>query len=211
MLAQSEPGLVFEPTVVATSRLSSAVGTWVPTVVLVILATTSTLWLARLDQTDEQAQPIVGHAPDLTMEEFEITTMGEDGKPLRRLSAAYMAHYTDTGTKELTHPHLVVYRETGEPWHIASERGWVSTDNDVIKLLGKVNIWRNSAEGNREVHIETEDLQVLPDEEFAETALPVRLSTPESLTSGTGMRVYLGESRVQLLSKVKTMINSPNR
>ena len=90
---------------------------------------------------------------------------------------------------------------------MASERGWVSADNDVLMLLGKVDIWRDSSDGKREIHIETEDLRVLPHEEYAETQLPVSISTPESLTSGTGMRAFLGESRVQLLSKVRTTID----
>jgi lipopolysaccharide export system protein LptC len=180
-----------------------------PTVTLATLAVASTVWLAQLGSADEETKRFTGHAPDLTMEEFAVTTMGEDGMPLRQLSAAYMAHFTDTGTKELTHPHLVVYRKESEPWHVASQRGWVSAENDVLMLLGKVDIWRNSSDGKREIHIETEDLRVLPKDEYAETELPVRLSTPESLTSGTGMRAFLGESRVQLLSKVKTRI-SPN-
>lgn len=207
MQARSEPSLLPEPTITVKSRLLSAVGTWVPTASLAILAVASTLWLAQLGSTDGQSKRFEGHAPDLTMEEFDVTTMGKDGSPLHRLSAAYMAHYADTETKELTHPHLVVFRERAEPWHIVSERGWVSADNDVLMLLGKVDIWRNKPDGKREIHIETEDLRVLPNDEYAETALPVKLSTPESLTSGTGMRAYLGESRVQLLSKVKTMID----
>ena len=73
-------------------------------------------------------------------------------------------------------------------------------------LLGQVDIWRNKPDGKPEIHIETEDLKVLPGDEYAETALPVSISTPESFTRGTGMRAYLGESRVQLLSDVRTKI-----
>ena len=189
------------------SRLAFALGTWVPAVVLVGLAVVSTLWLAELGNPPGETKRFAGHAPDFTMEEFEVTTMGENGSPLHRLSAAYMAHFSDTDTKELTHPHLIIYREETQPWHVASERGWVSADNDVLMLLGKVNIWRNSPDGKREIHIETEDLRVLPREEYAETELPASISTPESLTRGTGMRAYLGESRVQLLSMVKTIID----
>jgi lipopolysaccharide export system protein LptC len=207
MQLQSEPKLPSEVAPTLKSRLHSAVGTWLPTASLAILAIASTLWLAQLGRGDGQSRRFEGHAPDLTMEEFEVTSMGEDGKPLRRLSAAYMAHFTDTETKDLTHPHLVVFREQAEPWHVASERGWVSAGNDVLMLLGKVDIWRNRADGKREIHIETEDLRVLPDAEYAETALPVRLSTPESLTTATGMRAYFDESRVQLLSNVRTMID----
>ena len=204
---QADTGVSREPVFSRYSRLRPVLGTWVPTVALAILAVVSTLWLSQLGSRDALKKRFTGHAPDLTMEEFEVTTMGEDGSPSRRLSAAYMAHFSDTQTKELTHPHLVVYRAEEEPWHVASERGWVSADNDVLMLLGKVNIWRNQPDGKREIHIETQDLRVLPDDEYAETALPVSISTPESHTRGTGMRAYLGESRVQLLSKVRTVID----
>lgn len=196
------PGRSFE----IKPRLASALGTWLPSALLLALAIGSSVWLARLTDPGTLPERFTGHAPDLTMEEFQVTTMGEDGNPLRRLSAAHMAHYTDTRTKELRHPHLVVYQQRAEPWHIASERGWISADNDVLMLLGKVDIWRNYPDGRREIHIETEDLRVLPDKEYAETELPVTISTPESLTLGTGMRAFLGESRVQLLSRVKTRI-----
>ena len=207
METRAEAGAPCNPMPALKSRLVPAFGTWVPTLALAILAVISTVWLSQLGGGYERQKRFEGHAPDLTMEEFEVTTMGEDGRPSRRLSAAYMAHFADTQTKELKLPHLVVYREEAEPWHVASERGWVSADNDVLMLLGKVDIWRNRPDGKREIHIETEDLRVLPDDEYAETELPVSISTPESHTRGTGMRAYLRESRVQLLSNVRTMID----
>lgn len=202
---QTSPATATKP------RVALALGTWVPAALLAVLAVASSVWLAKLGQQEGRAAPPPGHSPDITMEEFEVTTMGEDGTPLRRLSAARMAHFTDTQTKELKNPHLVAYEDGAQPWHIASERGWVSADNDTLMLLGKVDIWRDYADGRREIHIETEDLRVLPEEEYAETALPVSISTPESLTHGTGMRAYLGEGRVQLLSDVKTTIEPIRR
>ena len=205
--ARTEAGVSLGPMSALKSRLLSALGTWVPAVVLAILAVTSTVWVSQLGRLDGQLERFEGHTPDLTMEEFQVTTMGKNGRPLRRLSAAYMAYFGDTQTKELTHPHLVLYREQAEPWHVASERGWVSADDDVVMLLGKVDIWRDKPDGKREIHVETEDLRVLPDEEYAETELPVSISTPESYTRGTGMRAYLDESRVELLSRVRTVID----
>lgn len=211
MRAHVETSIASQSAIVARTRFASALGTWVPAALLVALAVASGVWLAQLGQREEQSKRFEGHAPDLTMEEFDVTTMGEDGNPLRRLSAAHMAHFTDTGTKELRHPHLVVYQDLEEPWHIASERGWVSADNDVLMLLGKVDIWRNYPDERPEIHIETEDLRVLPHDEYAETQLPVSISTPHSLTRGTGMQAYLRESRVQLLSDVKTTVDATER
>lgn len=207
MQASIETSVVSQTVRATEPRLASARGTWLPAAVLVCMAVISSLWLAQLGEREERVARLEGHAPDMTMEEFDVTAMGEDGSPLRRLSAAYMAHYIDTQTKELTLPHLVIYEHDAQPWHVASKRGWVSADNDVLMLLGEVDIWRNYADGRREIHIETEDLRVLPNEEYAETELPVIISTLESLTRGTGMRAYLGENRVQLLSSVKTTIN----
>ena len=204
---EPRPASELRPVHVTGPRLASALGTWLPAAVLVCIAVASSVWLVQLGEREEQVARFEGHAPEMTMEEFDVIDMGKDGSPLRRLSAAYMAQYIDTQTKELTRPHLVVYQDDAQPWHVASKRGWVSADNDVLMLLGKVDIWRNYPDGRREIHIETEDLRVVPDEEYAETELPVTISTPESLTRGTGMRAYLGESRVQLLSSVRTTIN----
>jgi lipopolysaccharide export system protein LptC len=206
MQAQAETSISAGPVIAARSYMTSAFGTWVPAAVLVALAVASGLWLSAFSQRQGNSERFTGRAPDLTMDEFEVTTMGEDGNPLRRLSAAHLAHFTKTGTKELRRPHLVIYQAKAEPWHIASERGWVSAENDVLMLLGKVDIWRNYRDGKREIHIETEDLRVLPNEQYAETEFAVAISTKESLTQGTGMRAYLDESRLQLLSGVKTTI-----
>ncbi len=207
MEARTEAAVSLGPMSALKSRLVSALGTWVPALALTLLAVTSTLWLSRLGSQDAQLKRFAGHTPDLTMEEFQVTTMGEDGTPRRRLSAAYMAYFGDTQTKELRRPHLVMYREQAEPWHVASERGWVSADDDVVMLLGEVDIWRDLPNGKREIHVETEDLRVLPNDEYAETELPVSISTAESFTRGTGMRAYLDESRVELLSRVRTVID----
>ena len=206
MQARAESGVAAGLARVTGPRLASALGTWLPAAVLVGIAVASSLWLGGMSERHEEVARFEGHAPELTMEEFDVVAMGEDGSPRRRLSAAYMAQYIDTQTKELTRPHLVIYQDGAEPWHVASQRGWISADNDELMLLGKVDIWRNYADGRREIHIETEDLRVVPDKEYAETELPVFISTPESLTRGKGMRAFLGESRMQLLSEVKTTI-----
>jgi lipopolysaccharide export system protein LptC len=97
-----------------------------------------------------------------------------------------------------------MYRQEGEPWHVRSERGWVSPSGDVMLLLGKVHIWRNNASGLKELDIKTEDLRVLPEDEYGETDKPVLITTPTSETRGVGMKAHLAESRLELLSNVKT-------
>ena len=116
-----------------------------------------------------------------------------------------MAHFPDTETEEFSRPYLVMYRDGEQPWHVRSERGWVSTSGDVILLLGKVHIWRNTADGELDIDIKTEDLRVLRDTDYGETDQHVTIETPRSVFSSVGMRAYLDQGRLELLDRVKTV------
>jgi lipopolysaccharide export system protein LptC len=138
--------------------------------------------------------------PDYYVENFTATTLDESGFPTRRLDAAYMAHYPETDTHELADPYLVLFAELATPWHVRSERGWLSPDGDEMLLIGKVHIWRNDTSGDRQVDIRTENLRVLPGTEYGETDEQV-----------VGMRAWMGESRLELLSQVRTVYERPAR
>ena len=149
-------------------------------------------------------------APEAYMEHFVTVEMDGTGKPRRRIEASYMAYHADR-TVELTQPRYVLFRAEGEPWHVRSERGHVSADGTVVWLLGKVDAWRNDAAGARDLDIRSERLKVLPDSEYAETTEPVTIRTPGSMSTGVGMRAWLGETRFELLSQVRTDVHRPPR
>jgi len=177
---------------------------WAGLAALVAVAAAST-WLARvMDRAATPPTASARHEPDFYMERFSSTVMGEDGRPRRDIQAEYMAHFPDTGTKELAQPRMVLYRSSGFPWRVESERGWVSANEDVMLLLGAVRIWRENATGKHEIDILTRDLRVLPGTEYAETDRPVLIRTATTESRGVGMRAYLRQSRVELLSKVHT-------
>ena len=172
--------------------------------VMIAVAAASFWTLRHLDVDLFGPSDTARHTPDLYLENFVTTAMGPDGRPMRRVEAEYMAHFPDTDTHEFQRPYMVMYREQGEPWHVRSERGWLSASGDVMLLLGKVHIWRNNASGVKELDIKTEDLRVLPEREYGETDKPVLITTPASQTRGIGMRAHLAESRLELLSNVHT-------
>ena len=175
-----------------------------PTLVMALIAAASFWTLSELDVDLFGSDATPGHTPDLYMENFVTTAMDEAGRPLRRVEAEYMAHFPDTDTHEFQRPYIVMYREEGPPWHVRSERGWVSARGDVMLLLGKVHIWRNNVSGLKELDIKTEDLRVLPEKEYGETDKPVLITTPSTETRGVGMKAHLAESRLELLSNVRT-------
>ena len=152
------------------------------------------------------AQASPPEIPSAWIEHFVTVEMDEAGRPKRRLEAEYMAVNPDESS-ELSNPYYVLYHAGGEPWHVRSERGRVSADGKVVMLLGKVDIWRNDASGVRDLDVRTVDLKVLPDSEYGETAKRATIRTPTSTSEGVGMRAWLDESRLELLSRVRSRVD----
>lgn len=179
-------------------------GRWWPTLVLLLLAAASGVVLRQLEQQPALPGTDSGHTPDFFMEGFRSTVMGLDGEPVRVLEARELLHFPDTQTKELEEPYLTLYQPDRPPWHVRSERGWVSASGDVLLLQGAVHVWRDTPGGERIVDIHTHDLRILPDTDYGETDKPVSITTQSQTSHGTGMRAYLGENRLELLARVKT-------
>ena len=173
--------------------------------VVMTLLTIISFWiLSRLDPDLFASHRTQRHVPDFYMENFVTTTMDETGLPKRRVEAEYTAHFPDTNTHEFQRPDMIIYRPEGAPWHVQSERGWLSSSGDVMLLLGKVHIWRNSVDNQKALDVRTEDLRVLPEREYGETDKHVTITTPTSRTTGTGMRAHLADNRLEILNDVKT-------
>lgn len=179
--------------------------------ILVAVALWSSWFLDRLDEEPPKRVEGARQRPDYFVENFTATTLDLNGYPTRRLDAAYMAHYPATDTHELEDPYLLLFAELKTPWHVRAERGWLSPDGSEMRLLGRVHIWRNNETGNRQVDIRTEDLRVYPAEEYGETEKRVIITTPASESRGLGMRAWMGQSRLELLSQVHTVYEQPQR
>ncbi len=175
-----------------------------PMAILLGLALGSGWLVKKLDPALEAADRPASHTPDYFIENFTTTRMDKAGKPERRLQAKTLAHYPDTNTDELTEPYLLLYTDTGQPWEVRSERGWLSKNSDVVLLLGKVHIWRKDAKGEMALEIHTHDLRVTPKAEYGETDKPAIITTKTTRTRGVGMRANLIQGRVELLSQVTT-------
>ena len=175
--------------------------------VLVVLAASSAWMLhdLRPDLLSDSPPPV--QVPDFFVENFVTTMRDEEGEPRQRIQAAYMAHFSDTGTREFTWPRLTMYRGDAAPWQARAERGWLSASGDLMLLQGEVFIWRNSREGEPRIEIETRDLRVLPGTDYGETDQPVVITTRHSRSRGVGMRAWLEKGRLELLSQVHTVFD----
>lgn len=145
-----------------------------------------------------------GHTVDYFLENFQVTTMGVDGKPERSLQASTLRHYLDDETTEMDNPYLTVNSEDQGAWEIRSDTGWLSADGELVLLTGAVDILRQAQPGIRPMHLVTRDLRVQPGQHYAETDADVFISSGESTVNGTGMQAWLKEpARIKLLNQTR--------
>jgi lipopolysaccharide export system protein LptC len=125
-----------------------------------------------------------------------------DGKRNYELSAEKVEHVKASDVSLLTKPDLRSYRGTELPWHVTSERGEVGPQAEEVELIENVRIERNDAKG-RPTIITSSRMTVLPEKDYAETRQPVRIVAANGVTTATGMKAYLNEGRMLLLSNVR--------
>lgn len=194
----------------AWTAIDGALRRWVLPAALLVVAGASGWMLHNLDDATSGTADRPPDEPDAYMDDFVTVETDGAGRPKRRLEAKRMVYRADR-TVTLTSPYYVLYRSDGEPWHVRSDHGHLSADGSVLLLTGNVDIWRNDAFGARDLDIRTEDLKVLPESEYGETENSVTITMPSSTSRGVGMRAWLDETRIELLSEVTTHVDRLHR
>lgn len=168
------------------------------------LIATGGWWLSEEIATDRStAQTGSAALPDYSMRDFTLTSMSREGKPKHMLTADSMIHHPDQGSSDLLNPYLEFYRPPQQPWRIRSETGKANDEGSLVNLLGEVHIWREASDNTRAMTLDTHNLTVQPNRDYAETHEPVQITTEGSTIQGTGMRAYFDTEQVELLSDVR--------
>jgi len=180
-------------------------GRWKLALILII-AVGSSYWALEKLSHDITKPSKLAHYPDHYLENFTTLTMDQDGIPKNRLNARYMAHYSDNNTSELHKPEFELFRQDRPPIIVNADKGWVTSNNEVILLTGNVYLHQNDEFGERKFEVITEDVRILLDQNYVETDKPVTLINKRSVVNAIGMRAYLQEERMEFLSNVQITI-----
>ncbi len=138
------------------------------------------------------------------MTDFVRTDMNDQGKIKARLEATHMDHFADDQSIELTDPLLHVYEDRPQPWRIRAKRAWVDAEQNVMLLSGQVQAWRDDADGQVEIRVNTESAIVFPKTRAVEGSQSVTIALRKASYEAEGFRVDFINRRVELLHRVKS-------
>ena len=141
--------------------------------------------------------------PDYVLRDFELTALNGEGKESFTLRAPSLKRRPDDDSMSLVTPVFQVPDGTGKYWDIRAKQGWVSADQNEIRLTGEVKV-NSPADDLRPITMNTERLNVFPGQSRASTDAVVTIVQPGSILRGRGFAVSTTTKRYVFRSEVKS-------
>lgn len=134
----------------------------------------------------------------------------DDGSLQYELTADKVEHRQASEVSYVTQPVMEIYRGTTYPWHVRSDRAEVNPDGTQVELIDAVKLNRTDQK-SRTTIINTSRATVFPRRQYAETDQNVRIDGANGVTTAKGMKAYLKDSKVDLLSNVRGQYDARSR
>ncbi|MBK8534029.1 MAG: LPS export ABC transporter periplasmic protein LptC [Candidatus Competibacteraceae bacterium] len=169
------------------------------------------LWL--VESSLREPDPAESQAPVLTIERFRAVRMNIAGMKEYVVEAPRLQQLPGQSGTRIEQPALDWYQPDGQTreWRLQAEQAWGAADQQTLRLEGAVTMVRTAASGKLPMTVITRDILIRPAEHYAETAAPVQVVTPGGELRAVGMRAWLNQQRLELLSEVRGFYESPKR
>ena len=142
--------------------------------------------------------------PPLYMDNFLATHMDQQGIRQFTLTSPKLIQLPDPLGTWMERPSIQIFQGgTIRQWLIQAEEGWIASGQQTIKLKDAVTLTRSASSGKRPIRINTRDVFIYPSENIVETAAAAHLETPGGVLDAIGVKAYLNDDQLELLSKVR--------
>lgn len=150
------------------------------------------------------------HDPDYIMSNFVTTQTDINGALRYKLAAVEMKHFPDDDSTSLQRPRYTQFA-AGKPYtQVEGLRGLVSSDGEKVELFDNVKVTRQAFADKGEMTVDTDYLNILPDEDIARTDSPVVIrQAPKTVIYATGMIYEKNQRTLTLLHKVRAHYERP--
>lgn len=135
---------------------------------------------------------------NLTVRQFDA-----EGMLVNFLESPEMQHVPDKNTNLFKSPHIILKQENQTSWDIRSKKAQSINKGEQITLVENVIIHQDKSEHTQESTFKTEELTYFPKQKLASTALAVVFEQAGSIVHAIGMKAYLEDKHVELLSKAR--------
>ena len=148
--------------------------------------------------------------PDYIVENFSFVRMTPEGKPRYIVSGDKLTHRPEGDISDVDKPVVQNLSPVQQPMTMNAERGRVDHTNNVVDLMGRVDIERAASPTAKRMTIKTEQLTVFPDEDRMTSSQAVVMTLGDTSISGVGMQADNAAQTVHF-SKSGQIVFPPKR
>ncbi len=173
------------------------------TLLALALLALASWWLKEKPRPTQGLSQEIHEAPDYFMNHFSSYKTNSKGELYQRLMADRMAHHKNSDETELETPLLKVYKDHELQWQIKGRQGVIKPGGEDLVLQGDIELYRPATTKDQSLRLYTEQLEYQSKPGIVSTDLPVTIKSEQGTTQAVGLRAYLNEEKILLLSQVR--------
>lgn len=147
--------------------------------------------------------------PDFFVEEFSFVKLGPSGRAQYHFAGARLTHNPQDDSYDIVQPVIHNVGNAQSPMTMRSKRAHVNSDYSQVELHDNVHLDRPGSPQREHLHITSEYILVLPDDDVMRSDKPVEITFGESTLTGTGMFVNNATREFRLMSNVHGTYQGP--
>lgn len=194
-------------------RVGDKASMYLPVLIMGLLAL-GTWWLVRNapKPVPGDTQKVLQHNPDYYLRDFVIKNFGASGRLKSRLSGTTGEHFPDTDTLDIDDARMLSFTPDGRKTVGRSNRALSNGDGSEIQMFGQAVITREpvvasaSQKALPAMQLESEFLQIWPNDERVSTNKPVVMTRGSDKFTGDGMQYSNLDQVLQMQGRVKGVI-----
>ena len=194
-------------------RMGDKASLYLPVLIMGLLAL-GTWWLVRNAPKPvvSTAEKVALHEPDYFLKDFVIKSFETTGRLKTRLAGSQGEHFPDTDTLEISAPRMLSVTPDGRRTVGQSQRAISNADGSEVQMFGEAVIHREpvaASAGQKAappMQIESEFLQIWPNDERISTHKPVVMTRGEDRFTGNSMQYTHLDQILQMQGRVKGVI-----
>ena len=192
------------PKVAWSERLRMLLGTYLPLLLMVVLAL-GTWWLVKVAPrtSAEPTATVLRHEADYTLERFAMQRYDKTGRLVALLEGEKLRHFPDTRELEIDTVRVTFTAPDGRVTHITARQAVASDEGSVARLEGDARVESQGLAGEPPVIIEGQRLVANIHDQLVSTDQPVRVRqggtefSAESLTYDAVLRSLTMQGKVR--------------
>lgn len=179
--------------------------------VLLIAAAATQLLIWWLKPPPKPNQMVGPPRSSYTLNDFTLDALDQNGKPSFHLTAPYLARRQGDDSLYVNAPKFTIIGSDGADWHGTSQYAWVSADNSLLKLVGKVDMVRPATARTSPAEVHTADATIWTKDKRMASAAPSVIQQPGRILRGIGMKADMTTHSLELLSDVHATLTPQSR